>query len=604
MTHRVELPRGGRLLVLACTFVLLLLVVSWVVVLGTWTWSDHLTGSHVNVATGLLACVSSVYAAVRAHGTLRRAWALIAAMSLLYCGGDVLWAFADDSSGSAALTFADCLYLVGLVPAVAGLLAYPTARGLGRTWLPLTLDGLLLGCSALLTSQVLALGEVARVTSGFDTFVYVVFPITSVLLACLVLALLVRSVGAVRLDVVLLGLGFAAFALGDIGYALLTARGQVIDGTVYELAYAVAPLLLVLAALTAVTFDTSTRVLQRHLSGRLAQLLPDFASVASLGLVVTVGAKSEDLALVAAVLVLTGLRQMNAISHNLRLRHDLERTIADRTEDLALITAEHRRLDAMKREFVSAVSHELRTPLTAIRGSLEMLVDGDVGELPGSARPIVEMATRGSERLSRLVDDIIDLQRLESGTFGLRPAPCDLNALVQDAVDSLAPLSREAGVQVLVVPLPVPAPGQVECDSDRVTQALVNLLGNALKFTAPGGAVTVSVVLEREAVQVSVADTGRGIPAGELEAIFTPFHQVDADEARQQSGTGLGLSITQRIVEAHGGSIWAQSEPGRGSAFHFTLPLPSSAADRPSRDDDHHRHEVADAQRHSELTGR
>jgi signal transduction histidine kinase len=113
--------------------------------------------------------------------------------------------------------------------------------------------------------------------------------------------------------------------------------------------------------------------------------------------------------------------------------------VTERTEEVRLITEEHRRLDAMKREFVSAVSHELRTPLTSIRGALEMLADGDAGELPAAAQPVVEMATRGSERLSRLVNEIIDLERLESGTFGFHPAAHDLHPLLADAVESSPP---------------------------------------------------------------------------------------------------------------------------------------------------------------------
>jgi len=330
------------------------------------------------------------------------------------------------------------------------------------------------------------------------------------------------------------------------------------------------PLMLVTAALMASTFDTSTRVLQRHLSGPIAQLLPDFAAFAALALCFIVGVSGGvEVALIAAVLVLTGLRQMTVTSQNLRLRHDLEGGIAERTEDLLLLKAEHRRLDSMKQHFVSAVSHELRTPLTAIRGSLEMLSDGEVGELPLRAQPVVAIASRGSERLSRLVNDIIDLERLESGSFGFHPVPCELYPVLKDAADSLAPLSSAAGVRVLVSPVVA----QVECDIDRVTQALVNLIGNALKFTAPGGTVLVAAERSGEAVQISVTDTGRGIPEAELAAIFEPFHQIDPDEARQAPGTGLGLAITQGIVQAHGGRIWAESVPGKGSTFHFTLPL-------------------------------
>ncbi len=139
-------------------------------------------------------------------------------------------------------------------------------------------------------------------------------------------------------------------------------------------------------------------------------------------------------------------------------------------------------------------------------------------------------------------------------------------------------LACDAGVDVRIAA----CPARVVCDGDRITQALVNLVGNALKFTPPGGTVTVDARRTEEGLQVSVGDTGRGIPPGELEAIFDRFHQVEPDDARQQSGTGLGLSITRRIVEANGGRIWAENEVGVGSTFYFTLPLEEPGTQDPA----------------------
>ena len=202
----------------------------------------------------------------------------------------------------------------------------------------------------------------------------------------------------------------------------------------------------------------------------------------------------------------------------------------------------------MEHEFVSAVSHELRTPLTAIRGALELLATGEAGDLPTDAQPVVAIASRGSQRLLRLVNDIIDRERLESGTFGIHTAPPDLSPLLLDATESLSPLARGAGT----------------------------LVGNTLKFTAPRGSVTLSTRASNGSAQVSVRDTGRRIPLSELSAIFDRFHQVDPDDARQNAGTGLGLAITQRIVHAHGWTIGAESTSGAGPTFHLTLPLDAS----------------------------
>jgi signal transduction histidine kinase len=560
---RAVLWSGGAALVAA-------LAVSCLVILADWTWEPWLTDDTVTSLSSVLALACALYAAHRRDGALRRAWLLLGSVILLNIVGTVLEvASVGDTDAPRTLMVADSLYLLALLPQVAGLVLYPMARGLRRTWGPLLLDGLVLGSSLLLLSAVLGLSRVSASLEGGKAFAHLVYPVTDVLMLSLIVVLLLRSAGRARLDVLLLGLAFAAFDVGDHGFALSAVRNDTL-GEVYPLGWVAAALLLAGAALAAATLSTTTPVLQRDLSGRIAPILPDLAAFAALGVCAFSGVYGDvQLVLVVAVLTLTALRQVARTSQNLRLRHDLEQRVAERTDEVRQITEEHRRLDAMKQEFVSAVSHELRTPLTAIRGALEMLADGDVGELPPRAQPVVEMATRGSERLSRLVNEIIDLERLESGSFGFHPAPQELSPLLNDAVDSLAPLASEAHVTVVVLPVTA----RVVCDGDRVTQALVNLVGNALKFTAPGGTVTIAGELTGDTVRIAVSDTGRGIPADELAAIFGRFHQVDPDDARRNAGTGLGLAITERIVEEHGGTIWAESTPGHGSTFYFTLPL-------------------------------
>jgi signal transduction histidine kinase len=568
---------GSRVaLAVGATAIAAVLVLSCVVILGLWSWGPVLTGDLCIVLAGLLAGACAAHAAVRRSGALRRAWLLLASMMSMNAVGGALWlAYGGESSTPRALSVADALYLLALVPAVAGLLLYPMARGLRRTWGQVLMDGLVLGSSMLLLSGLLALHEVSRALEGSEAFVHLVYPVTDVVMLSLVVVLLLRSAGRARIDVVLVAMTFAAFLVADHGYALSSVRGQEAN-SVYQLGYVAAALFLASAALAAATLETRPRVLQRHLSGPVAPILPDIAALAALATCLAVGVTGDvQIVLASAVLLLTTLRQLARTTLNTRMHRDLERRVAERTEELRRITEEHRRLDAMKQEFVSAVSHELRTPLTAIRGSLEMLADGDAGDLPPQAQPVVEMAARGSERLSRLVDDIIDLERLESGTFGFHPAAHDLHPLLTDAAESLVPLAREAGVDLRVSPVTA----RVVCDGDRVTQALVNLVGNALKFTAAGGAVTVETAVADEWVQVSVVDTGRGIPAHELAAIFGRFHQVDPDDARRNAGTGLGLAITQRIVDGLGGRIWAESTLGQGSTFHFTLPLDPAQAD-------------------------
>jgi PAS domain S-box-containing protein len=226
-------------------------------------------------------------------------------------------------------------------------------------------------------------------------------------------------------------------------------------------------------------------------------------------------------------------------------------------------------LDGMKQQFVSAVSHELRTPLTAIRGALELLGDGDVGELPAGAQRVVDVAARGTERLTRLVNDIIDMERLEAGAFSLENRPQDLEPLITEAGASLMSLAAEHGVRLVIGP----AHGRALCDADRVIQALVNLMGNAIKFTPHDHRVQVTARPLGHEVIVEVTDEGRGIPPEDLDAVFERFHQVESADARALGGTGLGLAITKAIVDRHGGHIWVESEVGVGSTFRFTLPL-------------------------------
>lgn len=230
---------------------------------------------------------------------------------------------------------------------------------------------------------------------------------------------------------------------------------------------------------------------------------------------------------------------------------------------------ERRAVEQLKQQFVSSVSHELRTPLTSIRGVLEMLSDGDAGDLPGPARDLIATAQRGSERLSRLVNDIIDVEKLASGDFSVVPRPTDIPTLIGDAIASMEGLAAVTGVQLRFGELA----GRALCDADRVEQALVNLIGNAVKFSPEDGMVLVSAVAEDTEVVISVRDHGRGIPEDQLTTVFERFHQVNATDASEKGGTGLGLTITRSIVERHGGRIWAENVDGEGTRFSFTLPL-------------------------------
>jgi PAS domain S-box-containing protein len=242
---------------------------------------------------------------------------------------------------------------------------------------------------------------------------------------------------------------------------------------------------------------------------------------------------------------------------------------------------ERREVDRMKDEFVSVVSHELRTPLTAIRGSLGLLAAGKAGEVPERGQRMLDIAVQNTDRLIRLINDILDLERIESGKVAMEPLPVNAAELAHNAAEVMLAIAERAGVGLFVEAASV----RLLADADRILQVLTNLISNAVKFSAPGGSVEVRVEPAEGEARFRVADQGRGIPTDRLESIFERFQQVDSSDSRQKGGTGLGLAICRTIVTQHGGRIWAESEPGAGSAFHFTLPLaPPAAADAPPAD--------------------
>ena len=225
-------------------------------------------------------------------------------------------------------------------------------------------------------------------------------------------------------------------------------------------------------------------------------------------------------------------------------------------------------LDRMKDEFVSTVSHELRTPLTSIRGSLGLLSAGLLGELGEKASNLLRIAVSNSDRLVRLINDILDLERMQSGRAPLTYRPCCLEELARQAIDGMTPMAEAAKVQLLLDSEPMP----IEADTDRLQQVMTNLLSNAVKFSPPYSQVTVKLERLLDGVTLSVIDHGRGIPKDKLESIFDRFQQVDASDSRQKGGTGLGLAICRTIVQQHAGRIWAERNADRGSTFRMFLP--------------------------------
>ncbi|HEY9898008.1 MAG TPA: ATP-binding protein [Pantanalinema sp.] len=247
-------------------------------------------------------------------------------------------------------------------------------------------------------------------------------------------------------------------------------------------------------------------------------------------------------------------------------RKRLEETLEKRNREL-------QELDRLKSSFVNAVSHELRTPLTSIMGYAEFLEDELGGALSADQAEFVKQIQASSQRLKRLIDDLLDFARIEAGTFKLAVAPFDLGDKVEEIVESLRPQAAQARVTLLSEV--TGAPGELNADAQRLGQVLINLIGNALKFTPEGGRVTVRLRREPDAMVCEVEDDGPGIPPEDQPLLFQRFSQLEA--GKHKGGTGLGLAISKALVEAHGGKIGLESTPGRGSVFWFRIPLSPEA---------------------------
>src|SRR5215212_8691808 len=273
----------------------------------------------------------------------------------------------------------------------------------------------------------------------------------------------------------------------------------------------------------------------------------------------------------AAARDITERKQIEQILQEKNLELETAKSVAERTVERL------EEVELLKKGFLSTVSHELRTPLTSIRGSLGLLASGAAGPLSDHVLEVVALAERNAIRLMALIEDILDLERLETGKIELQITRVAIASILRRATESLAAF----GAQNVRVEAPTES-SSINADADRIVQVLVNLLSNAVKFSPPGGVVTIAVTADGEWTEFRVTDRGRGVPAVHRRAIFERFRQVDPSDAREKGGAGLGLAICKSIVEQHGGSIGVESEEGAGSAFWFRLASLTLADGAPS----------------------
>lgn len=249
----------------------------------------------------------------------------------------------------------------------------------------------------------------------------------------------------------------------------------------------------------------------------------------------------------------------------------LEQRVIQRTHELQVALNKLAELDKLKTNIIANISHELRTPLTHIKGYQELLLAGAMGDLSPEVSNTLVTIRRSTERLERLIEDLINFSQMSKGDVALRLIEADLNRMVANVLKHSQPKADEKNI-TLTAKLP-DTPAVIRMDEEKISWVVLQLLDNAIKFTKPEGNVTVTIRQEPIGYRISVEDTGIGIPAEKMDEIFEPFHQLDGSSTRRYGGTGLGLSLVKQIIESHHSQINVSSEVGKYSKFEFTLPF-------------------------------
>ena len=253
--------------------------------------------------------------------------------------------------------------------------------------------------------------------------------------------------------------------------------------------------------------------------------------------------------------------------HALKEKERLQKEIAAKKSELEAANRKLQQLDKIKSDFVSNVAHEFRTPLTIIKGNVDLVNKGGLGSVAPAQKEMLDGAVNIVNRLSRLVNDLLDISKIESGKMELKKEPLDINAVIEENLvifDKAIKDKKQKLQRDLAKDIP-----KINADEDKITQVFVNLLNNAMKYTPESGQISIKTVNLEKEIMVEVTDTGEGVALDNLDKIFDKFTRVTAEK---KEGTGLGLPIAKDIVSLHNGRIWVKSELGKGSQFYFTLP--------------------------------
>jgi signal transduction histidine kinase len=536
----------------------------------------------ITVVTALAAATACFQATRRRGGigrawtrAMRRAWWLIGLSALTMGLGDAIWMWYQVVMNveSPFPSVADFAYLASMPLLAAGVLAFPVAPSERAARLRTLMDGLLIAGSLLLISWATVLGPVYRQEdiSPLERAVGIAYPLGDVAIVTIALALLIRRRGRKLAPLWLVAAAVGVLAASDTLFLYLSEMGEYGEANLIDVGWPLAYLLLLLASL--LPMRSRLRREDKEQVSLVQLVVPCTVLVSALAAYMITNGNDPFILLTSIVLtVLVLLRGVASIAENRRLNHRLERIVEALTErenqlGQALSRGKDKAdglkaADAMKDTFLSAVSHDLRNPLTAILG-VALTLERTKLQLPREkAMELLGMLVEKARKLDRLLNDLLDLNRLEQGVLEPDRTPTDIRALLLRVVGE--------GDQLEGWPIHVEtAPVTAAVDAGKVERIVENLLVNATRHTPPGTPVWVRGSIRGRDLELVVSDAGPGVPAELAGSIFEPFHQGSADDQR---GVGIGLSLVARFAQLHGGQAWVSERPGGGASFHVVLP--------------------------------